>query len=144
MPFREEDVTLPPVTAGAVNKQDVVVVEAHLDFDRWNWEYPDSIDEICEHAAEIVMRQLTLDAAIEFSVKDGHAQLQFGAFEYEFRLQHSLLGAVDYWLETRTYKDGGVGPVDQPEYQETAVILADLEEACRRLRAALDKSKSDA
>lgn len=133
-----------PVTAGMITRNDIRVAEAEFRFEDWSWGSHTSIDEISEDAAEVVMRVLVAQAALEVTVTDGHAQLEFATFDYEFRLERPLLSAVDYWLETRADRTGSVGPIDQPEYQETAIILADLEEACRRLRTALDKSQADA
>jgi hypothetical protein len=127
---------LEPVTIDQKNRSGVVVTEMCLQFDQWSWGIPYDLDAISQNAADVVMRQMVHDAALEIDVHDGHAQLWFWAFDCEFALRFPLLDAVDYWVGSRTNRDGSFGPSE--ERTEALAMLADLEEACRRIRKALD------
>jgi hypothetical protein len=129
---------LEPVTIDQKNRSGVVVTEMCLQFDQWSWGIPYDLDAISVNAADVVMRQLVHGAALEIDVHDGHAQLWFWAFDCEFALRFPLLDAVDYWVSGRTDRDGSFGPAGSEDHAEALAMLAGLEEACRRIRKALD------
>jgi hypothetical protein len=126
-----------PEKHGAENEHGVRVSDCE-DFTRWDWtgsEY----DAISVAAAKLVMREAATSAAAYESVADGRFAVVMDIFEGDVTFSVDFLRIIDDWLSANENQEDGSHPFMDADRSRTEIMLADMEEACRRVRAALER-----
>jgi hypothetical protein len=126
---------------GQITNQWGVLFVGKEDFDLWTWHEPKiDINAISVAAAEVVMDDLVESAMHYESIIDGRFCLTLSLFDGSVRAHFGLLATVDKWLESTVQQSGprrGKHDFRGEDKTRTEIMLADMEEACRKLREAL-------
>jgi hypothetical protein len=118
------------------NRQGVLCTDTE-DFSRWTW--PVDPDAISVAAAQLVMKEAANTAHGYEATVDGRFAITMAIFEGEVEFSVKLLDVVDEWLTSNKSHRDGSHPFADDDRARTEIMLADLEEAARRVRAALDR-----